>query len=253
MSPDRRKHRGAHGEDGALFGPEQLAILREATADLSWLLSRQYSQNSSLKVVGDRYGLRDRQRLAVSRAACSDSQLEARPRSRVEVSNLAGSPVVIDGFNLLITIEAALSGGVLIIGRDGCVRDLSSVHGSYRSVEETEAALELAGLALRGAGVSSATWVLDKPVSNSGRLATRIRDYASSSGFAWEVELAMNPDRELIAADQIVVSSDSVVLDHAARWTNLAFHIVENYVPDRWMLDFRRTPPAETQTGLRQV
>ena len=62
MSPDTRHHRGAHPADPKLFGPDQLRKLRRAVTELSWLLSRGYNMTSSLKLVGDRHGLRERQR-----------------------------------------------------------------------------------------------------------------------------------------------------------------------------------------------
>ena len=71
-----------------------------------------------------------------------------RRESCVSVEQMHGEQVVIDGFNLLITLEAALSGGLVLLCRDGCLRDLSSVHGSYRSVQETERAINLIGTTL---------------------------------------------------------------------------------------------------------
>ena len=62
--PDRRKHRGPHPEDARLFAPEVWPLLREATADLCWLLSRGYADKSALRLVGDRYELVARQRAA---------------------------------------------------------------------------------------------------------------------------------------------------------------------------------------------
>src|SRR6266516_1876720 len=131
MSPDVRKHRGAHPRDRSLFGDDQLPTLRVVVADLSWLLTRGYTMKAALKLVGDRHALTDRQRLAVSRAACSDQSQEQRTAKRLPVEAVAGKEIILDGFNLIITIEAALSDGVLIHCRDGCIRDLSSLHGSY--------------------------------------------------------------------------------------------------------------------------
>src|SRR2546422_3693048 len=124
MSPDFRRHRGAHPEDRNLFNAEQMPVLRTATSDLSWLLTRRYSMKGALKLVGDRYMLTDRQRLAISRAACSDQSKERRARTLISTDDVASKELIVDGFNLLITIEAALSGGLLMICRDGCVRDL---------------------------------------------------------------------------------------------------------------------------------
>jgi hypothetical protein len=137
MSPDSRHHRGAHPADFDLFSESQSPILRSAVNDLSWLLTRGYAPTASLKLVGDHYQLRNRQRVALSRAASSDRKLEARRASCIPVSQISADDLLIDGFNLLITLEAALSGGVVLCCRDNCLRDLASVHGTYRSVEET--------------------------------------------------------------------------------------------------------------------
>jgi len=77
-----------------------------------------------LKLVGDRYQLAERQRTAVRRSACSDASLRWRAERRADLRDLNGASLAVDGFNLLTTIEAALSGGIIIRGRDGCLRDM---------------------------------------------------------------------------------------------------------------------------------
>src|SRR5437660_1655100 len=221
MSPDIRKHRGAHPEDRKLFADDQIPVLRAAVGDLSWLLTRDYTMKGALKLVGDRYALTERQRLAISRAACSDQSSERRARHQITIAEASNKELIIDGFNLIITIEAALSGGLLMICRDGCIRDLSGVHGSYRSVTETDVALRLIGESLETLRPMSVAWVLDRPISNSGRLAQRIREVARENGWNWSTEVAFNPDAQISASDRIVISSDSHVLDQVARWLNL--------------------------------
>ena len=237
MSPDIRKHRGAHPEDRKLFAEDRLLKLRAAVGELSWLLTREYAMKGALKLVGDKFALTERQRLAVSRAACSDQSKAHRASTRVATNELKGLHVIIDGFNLLITIEAALSGGVLMLGRDGCLRDLSSVHGSYRSVDETQRAIELIGATLDELGVGSVSWILDKPISNSGRLAQRLRTFAAEHNGHWSVEIAFNPDAEIIAASALAISSDGPLLDRVGRWADLARQIVEKRVADAWLID----------------
>lgn len=237
MSPDLRKHRGAHPQDRKLFAAEQVAVLRSATRDLSWLLTRGYSMKGTLKLVGDRYTLTDRQRLAISRAACPDQSKERRARTVISSDDVAGKDLIVDGFNLLITIEAALSGGLLILCRDSCIRDLSSVHGSYRSVDETERAITLIGEAIETLQPMSVRWVLDRPISNSGRLAKRIRDAARKKQWNWTVEVVFNPDAEISASDRIVISSDSHVLDESARWLNFNSLLIEKQLDQSWLID----------------
>lgn len=237
MCPDYRQHRGAHPADHHLFSIAQLPLLRQAVADLSWLLTRGYTPAASLKLTGDRYDLTQRQRLAASRAACSDQQKESRRVRGLPFEAISGESLLIDGFNAIITAEAALSGGVLLRCRDDCLRDLSGVHGSYRSVTETERAIALIGETLMQSRPRSVTWLLDQPVSNSGRLAQRIRALALARGWPWLVEVVMNPDREIIAAGQIAVTSDSLILDGPVRWINFNRTLVMRHLPQAWLID----------------
>ena len=235
--PDTRRHRGAHPQDAELFAPARNGDLRAATADLSWLLGRGYAPRSGVKLVGDRYGLSARQRTAVSRSACSDEALAGRLAREAPADRLAGRNVAIDGYNLLITIESALAGGLILGGRDGIYRDLASIHGSYRTMDETIPALELIGNCLTSLGLAAAEWTLDSPVSNSGRLRRRMLDLADKNGWKWSVELLHDPDRALIECRRTVVTSDSVILDGCSGWTNLARHIIQTHVLDAWVVD----------------
>jgi hypothetical protein len=237
MSPDIRKHRGAHPEDKKLFAAEQLPVLRSAVSELSWLLTRDYSLKGALKLVGDRYTLTDRQRLAVARAACSDQSKERRAKTIVPTESIRGEELIVDGFNLIITVEAALSGGLLMICRDGCIRDLSSVHGSYRAVTETVQAIGLIGEALATLEPKSVAWLLDRPISNSGRLAKRIRQFARDQDWNWSVEVAFNPDAEMAASDRMVISSDSHLLDQVPRWLNLNRVLIDTWLAESWLID----------------
>lgn len=277
--PDTREHRGPHPDDRELFAPAMLPCLREALADFSMLLTKSYAEKSSLKLVGDRFALTQRQRLAIMRAACSDQQLESRRTRQVPLEALANQSIAIDGYNLLITIEAALGGGLIFRGRDGCLRDLASIHGTYRRVEETIPAIQLIGEFLseigiaqtRGEGVpplhrgpnpvsTSAAgahdtpqpqvlWLLDSPVSNSGRLKTLLGALARDHGWPWEIRLSINPDAELSKIDTIVVTTDSVILDACPRWTNLAAGIIARQLPRTTVIDLCSAMPGPPGVG----
>jgi hypothetical protein len=235
--PDKRSHRGPHPADEKLFAPAAISDLRSAIADYSLLLTKGYAEKSALKLVGDKFSLTERQRLAVMRSACSDEQLENRIQKRIGAKNLAGQSVAVDGYNVLITIEAAMSDGVIFKGRDGCFRDLASIHGTYRKVTETIPAVQLIGEFLKEAGVGKALWLLDSPVSNSGRLKTLIRELAEKNRWDWEIRLLVSPDAELKKTALAVASSDSVILDGCRRWINLATEIIEQKLPSAWIID----------------
>ncbi len=235
--PDKRTHRGPHPADEKLFATGAISNLRTAIADFSLLLTRGYAEKGALKLVGDRFSLTQRQRLAIMRSACSDQQLTSRSQRCVLLENLAGQSIAIDGYNVLITVEAAMSGGVIFKGRDGCFRDLASVHGTYRKVTETIPAVELIGQFLREVSAGKALWLLDSPVSNSGRLKTLIGELARKNNWNWQIELLLSPDAELKKTDAVVASSDSVVLDGCKGWVNLATGIIKQKLPSAWIID----------------
>ncbi|HIJ72279.1 MAG TPA: DUF434 domain-containing protein [Planctomycetes bacterium] len=235
--PDKRRHRGPHPQDAKLFATEAVKRLRSTLADFSLLLSKGYAEKSALKLVGDRFSLTQRQRLAVMRSACSDQKLETRKKKQIPLNELSGKSLIIDGYNVLITIESAMSGGVIFKGRDGCCRDLASIHGTYRKVQETIPAVELIGEFLNEMKIKDTTWLLDSPVSNSGRLKTLIAELAEQQGWTWDIRLLTSPDHELINSDLTVASSDGVVLDECRRWTNLARDIIEGKINDAEIVD----------------
>ncbi|HVP12345.1 MAG TPA: DUF434 domain-containing protein [Phycisphaerae bacterium] len=237
--PDKRKHRGAHPEDERFFAADQCDALRRAVEEYSWLLTREYAEDSALALVGNRYSLTERQRLAVRRASCSDQSLRRRTETMVPLSEGTRRPLGIDGYNLLITVESALSGGPIFAGRDGSYRDLASIHGTYRKVNETQPAITMIADHLSSAEILAVDWYLDRPVSNSARLKVLMAEVVEHSRLRWNIELADNPDAVLAAYDGVVATSDSWILDRCAAWVNLARDIIDAHVPDAWKITLR--------------
>ena len=234
--PNRQNHRGPHPDDRRLFSAAQLPKLRLASEEAAYLLSRGYAHTSVVDVVGRHHQLEARQRLAVQRCMCSNAQREERAARRVPPDHVSGRALHVDGFNLIIGLEVALSGGVLLRGSDGALRDLAGLRGSYHPVAETEVALDVLGLLLNELRPARVLTLLDAPVSNSGRLKALILEHATRWPCPVEALLVPNPDRELVGRE-LVVSGDSVVIDTAASWVNLLAHAVRTRVPDSWIVD----------------
>lgn len=236
--PHKQRHRGPQSDDPKLFSKADQQTLKAAVFDYSFLLSRGYSEDALFKLVGDRYQLKQRQRYAVMRCACSTSSLNYRQSH--QVSEFTGEPyLLVDGFNLLITLESALSGGYIFEGRDGCYRDLASLHASYKRVMETIPAINLVGEFGHQWGFPPLYWYLDKPVSNSGKLKQYLETESQKNGWPWEVELVASPDFHLKNGPYPVVSSDSYILDKANAWVNLAQWLISAFVPDALIVSLK--------------
>lgn len=242
LVPDDRSHRGPHPEDAQLFAPSQWPALRQAVADLSWLLSREYGDVSALKLVGDRYRLNQRQRKAVMRCACTDEARLRRLSKQAVPADVAGQTLLIDGYNQLTTVETALGDGVVLVARDTLCRDIAGLHGTWRRVEETIPALRLIRQTTADLRVGSCIWYLDRPVSNSGRLSEIIRVVASEHGWDWKVEVVPNPDDVLAASAETIATADGEVLDRCRRWLGLSRIVIAAKAPAAHVVDLDSVP-----------
>jgi hypothetical protein len=232
-----QSHRGPASMDRRLFNAGQLPVLRAAATDLCWMLDRGYASNSAAELVGNRHNLASRQRMAVSRCACPIEAVRRRSQLELMPEAVRGRELWLDGYNVLTVLESALAGGVVLLGRDGCCRDIAGIHRRYRKVNETIPGLRLVGETTAAWGISCCRWWLDKPVSNSGRLKTLIHEQAAAAGWNMAVELDFNPDRILYKSAQAIATSDGVVLDRCRNWVNLARRIITERIPNAWVLN----------------
>jgi len=241
MSTHEQRHRGATLNDKVLFSGEPLQRLHDAVYELCWLLDRGYARHSAIQLVGDHHQLTVRQRLAISRSACSSVNRSIRQAKRLRIEQIKDQPLVIDGFNLIITVETAMAGGLLLGCCDGCIRDIASIHGTYRQVQETRQAIELIGKALQPFTPESVLWLFDKPVSNSGRLAVLVRVIAEAYRWNWQAALIDNPDQAIVGSKKVAITSDSAILDEVEYWVNLGAYLITNYFQEAWLVDFSET------------
>lgn len=236
-----QSHRGLAPKDDRLFAARQLPRVRAAAGDLCWLLDRGYPSRSALELTGNRYTLTTRQRMGVSRYACSLADVQHRQKRCVEPAQLRDQELWIDGYNVLTVLETALAGGIVLPGRDGCCRDIAGIHRRYRKVNETIPVLRLVGEVAAAWGVRCCRWWLDQPVSNSGRLKALILEVAAEHGWNMKADLTFNPDHILAGSPEIVATSDGAVLDRCRRWVNLARCIITQRIPQARLVDLSPT------------
>lgn len=225
------KHRGKHGSDDKNFAPKWKPVFQEAAHDLSYLLGRGYGEKSAVALVGNRYQLNKRQQRALHLMTCPAHKIASRRAKQVAPEALKGKKVLIDGYNVLIGMEVALSGGYVFVGQDGCCRDIASVHGTYKKVEETLPALDYLEQSLRELEVSHVQWYFDTPVSNSGRLKTLLYELATQKKAPWDIDLVFNPDTVLVEQNGLTISADSWILDEVDAYFDLVAYTIKKHLP----------------------
>lgn len=223
----KNTRRGYNEQDQRWFSCNELIRLQKASEEIEWLLNRDYRLEQVVAFVGDRYQFSARQRDALKRATCSTEQKNSRKMKELSQDELRNKCIYIDGFNLIITLEVAVSGGTLILGSDGIVRDLAGLRGTYKIIDKTEVALNLIGTFLNKFSPKRVTFYLDAPVSNSRNLSYKILDMTRGWDFETHVELVTNPD-VLLSKQECVVTSDASILDQCGSYFNLNRGIIED-------------------------
>ncbi|MEQ8154798.1 MAG: DUF434 domain-containing protein [Clostridiaceae bacterium] len=243
----RTIRRGFDPNDRKWFSKTAISKLGIAQEEIQWLLDRGYKLGPIMEFIGNHYQLSSRQRIALQRATSSKSQYDKRKSSMLPLESTNEGCLYIDGFNLIITLEVALSGSLIILGKDGVLRDLAGLRGNYSLIDNTDKALMLIGEAFRKLSVPEVKFYLDAPVSNSGRLKNRILEYADVWNIPVHVELVPNAD-VLLSKMERVITGDSIILDQCKSWFNLSKKIVDDYIKDAKIISFhnKKELPIET-------
>lgn len=230
--PERGKRtmsrRGYVPEDEKQFTGKQLELLQKAADEVQFLLDRGYDVKPVTTFVGNHYLFSERQRLALARSVSAKEYIQKRVNKELLQTERGNLPetVHIDGFNTVITLEVALSGSPVFYCRDGALRDLAGLRGTYRVIDKTQTAIELLLRQLKLLHISEAVFYLDAPVSNSGRLSGLIRQCAKRYSISVQTQIIPDVDRVLEQMEG-VISGDAIILNCCKSWLNVLPTIAE--------------------------
>lgn len=215
--------RGFVPDDVRNFSDRVIPVLKKASRHIAYLINEGYSLKSASTFVGNHFLLSERQRLAIARSVATKKQLADRKNKCKSLKDIGNQIVWIDGFNQIITLEVMLNHSPLFYGMDTAVRDLAGLRGTYKMIEETDQAITMMFDTLKSVHVRRAEILLDKPVSNSGRLKMKIAEIGESYPFEINIEIIKDVDKTLYGKDN-VVTSDGIILDQCHSWFNMVEH-----------------------------
>jgi len=215
--------------------------LQEASEDFRYLLNRAYSRKAALELVGNRYQLTSDQRHLLHRGVFSDVDSTSRQKKKIPLRQIRGEDLVIDGYNVLITIEAGLSGRPLVLGDDGFLRDISGLSRNFTKTGKTGAALHLLLKMLKKVGPHHTFFLFDSPMSRSGELAQEVRDRMKKVNLPGDALAVRVPEKILIGFPGRVATSDTAIIDRSQKVVDLAGYIITNP-------SFRRLKSAATNS-----
>ena len=226
----------------SLARTSRLVNLQKAAQDFRYLLNRRYPRKAALELVGNRYGLTFDERHLLHRGVFSEIDSQARRKKTTSIKEIRNKDLAIDGHNVIITIEAGLSGRRLILADDGFVRDISGLSGSFKKTEATENAIQFIIDAIKQIKPRQTLLLLDAPISNSGKLAEEIRNRLKQVNLPGDAMAVKVPERILIGFSGVIATSDTAIIDQSTKVLDLGCYILTKKIGSKSFLRWKKKP-----------
>jgi hypothetical protein len=199
------------------------SILKEAAKDARYLLNRGYPKDYAIRFVSDHYRLVQEERFVLMRAVVPVYLSQERQSKLLPVDALSGRAVLVDGYNVLITVESLIAGAPVYSCDDGFLRDVKGIFHRYKTGELTEKALdEILGLLNQ---TSQVLVLLDRQISMSGNLAAQIRRKMAEKGILGSSKTSLQVDYRLKEAKDVVATADGHIVDAVSKVVDLPAEI----------------------------
>lgn len=193
----------------------------EAARDYKYLLNRGFPQKASLDFVSAKYRLSKSERNLLMRCIHRDVDLEIVKRRIVK--DVRGVDLVIDGYNVFLTVASAIEKLPLFLCDDGFIRDIRSTYVKDFSSPTIKEAIGNVIKAIEFLNVGSILIILDKNISWSARHAEFLtRVYGIPAITATKADIAV------IGSGRVVCSSDFVILLRSDKIYDLAQFVIKN-------------------------
>ncbi len=228
------------GGKSFLVRTDKFKVLQNAAEDFRYLLNRGYPRKASLELLGNRYELTFDGRHLLHRGVFSNKDSESRRKKIISIKEVQNKNLAIDGHNVLITIEAGLSGRPLILADDGFVRDISGLSGSFKKSEMTEKAVQLIVTFLKKWNPGHTLILFDAPISKSGILAQELRAFLKKESLPGDALAMKVPEKILIGFPGVIATSDTAIIDRSKRVVDLAGDIIKKKIGLKSLLRWRR-------------
>ena len=171
--------------------------LSEPARDIRYLFNRGYPKTSSIHFVSNHYQLNNEERHILTRVLTSTKNSNLRKQKKVECYQISNKNLIIDGYNVLITVESLLDNCNLWEGDDGFVRDTRGIFRKFRITDTTYKAIDEILAFLLKHEIKSAIILFDRQISKSGELAKFIDDKLNRFSLKGEARTSKHVDFDL--------------------------------------------------------
>jgi len=185
-----------------------------AYEDYKYLLNRGYNRKPSLDLVTAKYNLNKKERLLLYRCTHSDEEIR-QVKNKIDSNS---KKILVDGYNIGITLLSLIYEDEIFLCDDGFYRDLGL--GKRKNDPEIFDALILIAEYLNYVGKDFVIF-LDSQISKSGELAKKLREKEI------KVKLVSKTDKMLLAEREVIASNDFVILSKAEKIYDILRDIIE--------------------------
>lgn len=213
--------------DLSMHHPLRVKDLYMAAENFRYLLNQGYPRKTTLELVGNRYGLTFDERHLLHRGVFSNSDSRLRREKKISIQEVRNKDLALDGHNVVITIEAGLSGRPLILGDDGFIRDISGLSGSFKKTETTDKAIQFIIHAIKKMKPRQSLFLFDAPISMSGRLAREVKLRLKRENLPGDAIAVKVPEKILIGFLGVIATSDTALIDQSKMVLDLAGYILK--------------------------
>ncbi|HPW73019.1 MAG: DUF434 domain-containing protein [Methanothrix sp.] len=185
----------------------------KALEEARYLLDRGYPKDSAVGFVSNHHRLAEKERFILMRVVVRSDLAWARRSKLLDLEDLRGQSISIDGYNVIITTESVLGGYPVYLCDDGLLRDSRGIFRGFKASPLTAIALNWILDLLASAGPARTEVLLDQQMSRSGELAEMVRGMMAERQLCGVARTARNVDHLLKTAKRIILTSDGNVID----------------------------------------
>ncbi len=213
----------------------------DACIDYKYLLDRGYYWESALNFVVSRYRLSKEQRSIMLRTIFSEREIESRLNKKIELEDLKGIRLAIDGFNVLATVSTALLNLPLFLSLDSFIRDVTSLFKRIVKEYIIYTALYILILYLSRIEIKNEViFLYDAQVSGSGNIALYTRILMKKFDINGRAHVVKRADKAaMLFRGYVVASSDSVIIKLSERVVDLASLIINDLLAPVEVFDMK--------------
>lgn len=199
--------------------PDLKEKLLKPARDIRSILRWSYPKFATIRFVAEHYQLSAEERYILTRVIMPPDKVVSRIRRKTVCYGIRDRDLLIDGYNVLLTVDSILKNGTIWLCDDGYIRDTRYYFSKKKQAEDIEEALDSILEFLHEASPKSVTFLLDSQISRSGELASFIRGKLEECGIQGEARTSKTVDLDLknegggSEKNLVIATSDGIVID----------------------------------------